>query len=62
MVRPRQVLGFALIALVMLAGLLWSVLSTTSVEASGPGVLHSGTAHHFGPALHFIRRPASADF
>jgi len=40
-VRPQHVLGFALIALVMLAGLIWSVLSTAPIKASGPGVLLS---------------------
>jgi len=42
-VRPRHVLGFALILLVLLAGLLWSVLSTAPIKASGPGVLLSSS-------------------
>lgn len=42
-VRPRHVLGFALIMLVMLAGLVWSVLSTAPIKASGPGVLLSSS-------------------
>ncbi len=38
-VRPRHLLGFGVIALVMLAGLVWSLLSTAPVKAGGPGVL-----------------------
>ncbi|MFA5626439.1 MAG: NHLP bacteriocin system secretion protein [Thiohalomonadaceae bacterium] len=42
-VRPRHVLGFLLILLIMLAGLIWSVLSTAPIKASGPGVLLSSS-------------------
>ncbi|GAB1394971.1 hypothetical protein MASR1M60_31350 [Rhodocyclaceae bacterium] len=40
-VRPQHLLGFGVIALVMLAGLIWSILSTAPVKAGGPGVLLS---------------------
>ncbi|MCC6133889.1 MAG: NHLP bacteriocin system secretion protein [Candidatus Contendobacter sp.] len=40
-VRPRHVLGFGVIAVVMIAGLIWSVISTAPVKVGGPGVLLS---------------------
>ena len=40
-VKPQHLLGFVLISLVMLAGLVWSMVSTAPVKASGPGVLLS---------------------
>ncbi|EIC22727.1 NHLP bacteriocin system secretion protein [Thiorhodovibrio frisius] len=40
-VRPRHVLGFGVVAAVMVAGLIWSILSTAPVIVGGPGVLLS---------------------
>ena len=40
-VRPRHVLGFGLVAGVLVAGLIWSMVSTAPVKVGGPGVLLS---------------------
>ncbi len=40
-VRPRHVLGFGVVAVVLVAGLIWSVVSTAPVKVGGPGVLLS---------------------
>lgn len=40
-VRPRHVLGFGVVAAVMAAGLIWSMLSTAPVKVGGAGVLLS---------------------
>lgn len=42
-VRPRHRLGFFLIMLAMLAGFIWSMLSTAPIKANGPGVLLSSS-------------------
>jgi len=40
-VRPRHVLGFGVVAGILVAGLIWSMLSTAPVKVSGQGVLLS---------------------
>jgi len=40
-VRPRHVLGFGVVAGVLVAGLIWSMVSTAPVKVGGPGVLLS---------------------
>ncbi len=40
-VRPRHVLGFGVVAGVLVAGLIWSMVSTAPVKVSGQGVLLS---------------------
>ncbi|MDQ5910607.1 MAG: bacteriocin system secretion protein [Pseudomonadota bacterium] len=51
-VRPRHVLGFGVVAVVMVAGLIWSLISTAPVKVAGPGVLlsPSGVAAITAPA------------
>lgn len=51
-VRPRHVLGFGVVAVVMVIGLIWSVISTAPVKVGGPGVLlsPSGVASVTAPA------------
>ncbi len=51
-VRPRHVLGFGVVAVVMVVGLIWSVISTAPVKVGGPGVLlsPSGVASVTAPA------------
>lgn len=40
-IRPQHLLGFGVVAAVMIAGLIWSVISTAPVKVGGPGVLLS---------------------
>ena len=41
LVRPRHLLGFGVVAAVLVAGLAWSLIATAPVKVSGPGVLLS---------------------
>lgn len=41
LIRPGYLLGFGLIGLIMIAGLVWSLVSTAPVKAGGSGVLLS---------------------
>jgi HlyD family secretion protein len=41
LVRPRHLLGFGVVFLVLLAALVWSLFATAAVKAKGPGVLLS---------------------
>jgi HlyD family secretion protein len=57
-VRPQHVLGFGVVATVMIAGLIWSVISTAPVKVGGPGVLlsPSGVASVTAPDAGHIER------
>lgn len=50
-VKPQHVIGFGVIALLVVAGLIWSVVSTAPIKAGGPGVLlsRSGVASIVAP-------------
>lgn len=41
LVRPRHLVGFGILAAVVVAGLAWSLIATAPVKVSGPGVLMS---------------------
>lgn len=50
-VRPQHVLGFGIIALLMMAALVWSLVSSAPIKAGGPAVLlsRSGVASVTAP-------------
>ena len=39
LVRPRHLLGFGIVTAVLLAGLVWSLIATAPILATGPGLL-----------------------
>ena len=41
LVRPRHLVGFGILAAVVVAGLAWGLIATAPVKVSGPGVLMS---------------------
>lgn len=58
LVRPRHLLGFGVVAVVVLAGLVWSLIATAPVKIAGQGVLLSpaGVAAVTAPDAGHIER------